>query len=80
MAEGSPVRAVAKEHVEDDPDLDLRAMSWTLKDTRLLNGNKCLNSDIKRDNHRDSLLIDFGCAWTEPHCLIRLASKERVEA
>lgn len=79
MAGGSPARALVKEYVEDDPDPDLRAMTWMLKDIRFLNRNKCLNRDIKRDNYRDGLLVDFGCAWTEPHCLIRLASKERVE-
>ncbi|KAH8751105.1 kinetochore Sim4 complex subunit FTA2-domain-containing protein [Diaporthe sp. PMI_573] len=79
MAEGSPVRALVKEYIEDDPDPDLRAMSWMLKDIGFLNRNKCLNRDIKRDNYRNGLLVDFGCAWTEPHCLIRLASKERVE-
>lgn len=79
MAEGSPVRALVKEYVEDDPDPDLRAMNWMLKDIHFLNRNKCLNRDIKRDNYRDGLLVDFGCAWTEPHCLISLASKERVE-
>lgn len=79
MAQGSPVRALVKEYVEDDPDPDLRAMTWMLKDIRFLNRNKCLNRDIKRENYRNGLLVDFGCAWTEPHCLIRLASKERVE-
>lgn len=78
-AEGSPVRALVKEYVQDDPDPDLRVMSWMLKDIRYLNRNKCINRDIKRDNYRNGVLVDFGCAWTEPHCLIRLASKERVE-
>ncbi|KAH8742484.1 kinetochore Sim4 complex subunit FTA2-domain-containing protein [Diaporthe sp. PMI_573] len=79
MADGSPVRALVKEYIEDDQDPDLRAMSWMLKDIRFLNRNGCLNRDIKRDNYRNGLLVDFGCAWTEPHCLIRLAGKERVE-
>ncbi|KAI7775784.1 hypothetical protein LA080_006369 [Diaporthe eres] len=79
MAEGSPVRALVKEYIERDPDLDLRTMNGMLKDIRFLNRHKCLNRDIKRDNYRDGLLVDFGCAWTEPHCLIRLVSKERVE-
>lgn len=79
MAEGSPVRALVKEYVEDDQDPDLRAMNWMLKDIRFLNRNKCLNRDIKRDNYRDGLLVDFGCAWTEPHCLFRLAGKELVD-
>lgn len=79
IAEGSPVRAIVKEYIEDDPDPDLRAMNWMLKDIGFLNRNKCLNRDIKRENYRDGLLVDLGCAWTEPHCLMRLASKERVE-
>lgn len=79
LAEGSPVRALVKEYLEDDHDPDLRALNWMLKDIHFLNRNKCLNRDIKRDNYRDGLLVDFGCAWTEPHCLISLASKERVE-
>lgn len=79
LAEGSPVRALVKEYIEDDPALDLRTMRWMLKDIKFLNRNKCLNRDIKRDNYRNGLLVDFGCAWTEPHCLIRLASIEQVE-
>ena len=79
MAEGSPVRALVKEYIAHDPDPDLRTMNGMLRDIRFLNRHKCLNRDIKRDNYRDGLLVDFGCAWTEPHCLIRLASKERVE-
>ncbi|KAL2272081.1 hypothetical protein FJTKL_10989, partial [Diaporthe vaccinii] len=72
MAEGSPVRALVKEYIERDLDLDLRTMNGMLKDIWFLNRHKCLNRDIKRDNYRDGLLVDFGCAWTEPHCLIRL--------
>lgn len=79
MAEGSPVRALVKEYIERDPDLDLRTMNGMLKDIRFLNRHKCLNRDIKRDNYRDGLLVDLGCSWTEPHCLIRLVSKERVQ-
>lgn len=79
MAEGSPVRALVKEYIEDDQDPDLRAMNWMLKNIRFLNRNKCLNRDIKRDNYRDGLLVDFGCTWTEPHCLFRLANIEEVE-
>lgn len=79
MAEGSPIRALVKEYVDYDPDPNLRAMSWMLKDIRFLNRHKCFNRDIKRGNYRNGLLVDFGCAWTEPHCLMSLASKERVE-
>ena len=34
MAEGSPVRALVKEYIKDDPDPDLRVMRWMLKDNR----------------------------------------------
>jgi hypothetical protein len=31
------------------------------------------NRDIRRENFREGKLVDFGSAWTEPHCFMHSA-------
>ena len=41
-----------------------------------MNKLKIYNRDIRKDNFKDGKLVDFGSAWTEPHCFMHSADKE----
>ncbi|KAI0193825.1 kinetochore Sim4 complex subunit FTA2-domain-containing protein [Astrocystis sublimbata] len=74
-AEGSPARALVKEYIEEDMDMDekyLKRMRTTIK---WMNRNKVLVNDISPRNFKNGYLLDFGFAWTWPHCLWRNTSR-----
>ncbi|KAK3381760.1 kinetochore Sim4 complex subunit FTA2-domain-containing protein [Podospora didyma] len=75
QAEGSPVRAIVKDFIETAPDhddnsLDLRTLKVILKNVRALNKHGILHRDIRAPNFKAGLLVDFGSAWTKPHCIM----------
>ncbi|KAI0110367.1 kinetochore Sim4 complex subunit FTA2-domain-containing protein [Nemania sp. FL0031] len=79
-AEGSPVRAIVKEFVGGTSSLRLRTCKHMLKSLRLLNEYGLIVRDIKADNYKAGLLIDFGSAWTIPHCILEWAPKHVANA
>ncbi|KAJ3562994.1 hypothetical protein NPX13_g8354 [Xylaria arbuscula] len=79
-AAGSPVRALVKEYIEEDVDLEERALKTMLKGVKLMNRNKILINDVHARNFRAGYLLDFGLSWTQPHCLWNNFSRQRMEA
>ncbi|KAI8955929.1 kinetochore Sim4 complex subunit FTA2-domain-containing protein [Xylaria longipes] len=75
-AEGSPARAIVKEYIEGETIFGLRSCRHMLKSLRLLNEHGILHRDIKGDNYKGGLLIDFGSAWTTPHSIMDAVPKE----
>ncbi|KAI0485624.1 kinetochore Sim4 complex subunit FTA2-domain-containing protein [Xylaria cf. heliscus] len=78
-AEGSPARAIVKEFIETDTIFGLRNCSLMLKNLRLLNEHGILHRDIKGDNYKGGVLIDFGSAWTTPHSIMDAVPEEVAE-
>ncbi|KAI0481583.1 kinetochore Sim4 complex subunit FTA2-domain-containing protein [Xylaria cf. heliscus] len=67
-AEGSPVRAILKDFIPKDSVFDEKLLNRMLKGIRWINKQGVLVGDIHPFNFKDGLLIDFGLAWTKPHC------------
>ena len=71
LAEGSPLRAIVKDFVEaEDDSLDLRTLRDIIKNIRAMNKQGIFHQDIRAANFRAGLLVDFGSAWTKPHCVM----------
>jgi len=78
-AEGSPIRAIVKDYLEEGTATRARSPKMMLKDIRFLNKHKILHRDIKSENYRNGFLVDFGSAWTEPHCIMGTVASDLVE-
>ncbi|KAI1751230.1 kinetochore Sim4 complex subunit FTA2-domain-containing protein [Xylaria castorea] len=78
-AEGSPARCIVKEYIEGETIFGLRNCRHMLKNLRLLNEHGILHRDIKDDNYKGGVLIDFGSAWTTPHSIMDAVPKEVAE-
>ncbi|TGJ86634.1 hypothetical protein E0Z10_g2103 [Xylaria hypoxylon] len=78
-AEGSPARAIVKEYIEGTTTFGLRNCKQMLKSLRLLNKHGILLRDIKEDNYKAGLVVDFGSAWTMPHCIMDAVPEEVAE-
>lgn len=71
LAEGSPARAIVKEYIEKDtPKLGRATLKKILRDIRALNKQGVLYRDVRATNFKAGLMLDFGSAWTEPHCIM----------
>jgi hypothetical protein len=71
LAEGSPVRAIVKDYIGGhDSAFNLPALRTILKNIRALNRQGILHQDIRGSNFKAGLIVDFGSAWTEPHCIM----------
>ncbi|KAK4233947.1 kinetochore Sim4 complex subunit FTA2-domain-containing protein [Achaetomium macrosporum] len=71
--EGSPIRAILKEFIEENestPAMNLKTLKAIRKNIFALNRQGILHRDIRASNFVAGLLVDFGAAWTEPHCII----------
>ncbi|KAI1300815.1 kinetochore Sim4 complex subunit FTA2-domain-containing protein [Xylaria venustula] len=79
-AEGSPGRALVKEYIEEDIDMDERTRKHMLTSIKWLNRNKILVNDIHAGNFKGGYLLDFGLSWTKPHCLWGNTSRQRMRA
>lgn len=82
-----PARAILKEHAPGESSIDDESADQVLRDIRQLNKAKVYNKDIRVEDFKNAKLLDFGSAWTEPHCILdcldkahkRDAKDERVE-
>lgn len=63
---GCRVRAIVKDLASQETGVNGKSL-WRLKEgIKALNRQKIYNKDIRVDNYRDGMLVDFGSAWTEP--------------
>lgn len=68
-----PVRAIVKELASQDSGVNSKNIGKILKNIKQLNKLEIYNRDIRRENFREGKLVDFGSAWTEPHCFMHSA-------
>lgn len=79
--EGSPVRVLVKEYIEDDIVIDVSIFTRILKGIKWLNRHGVLNHDIHLANFKGGLLVDFGSSWTrKPHCLWDNMPQQKLKA
>lgn len=67
----TPLRAIVKQYAGSDPGITNKTLKNTKQLIQRMNKMKIYNRDIRLDNFRNGLLIDFDCSWTEPHCFIQ---------
>ncbi|KAI1171532.1 kinetochore Sim4 complex subunit FTA2-domain-containing protein [Nemania sp. FL0916] len=76
--EGSPVRALVKEYIADDVDMDQKTRKRMLASVKWMNRNNILINDVAERNFKGGYLLDFGLAWTKPHCLWQNLSRAQL--
>lgn len=64
------IRAIVKDLASKDSGVNEKNLTRILRDIKRLNGFRIYNRDVRKDNFRDGRLVDFGSAWTEPHCFM----------
>ncbi|KAI1461492.1 kinetochore Sim4 complex subunit FTA2-domain-containing protein [Annulohypoxylon moriforme] len=79
QAEGSPIRAIVKEYIEEETDFNPQNCKEMLKKLRRLNRWRIFHRDVRAGNYKNGLLIDLGSAWTEPHCIMKAVPKDVAE-
>ncbi|KAI0485997.1 kinetochore Sim4 complex subunit FTA2-domain-containing protein [Xylaria cf. heliscus] len=79
-AEGSPVRALVKEYIEEDVEMDEKTRKHLIAAIKWMNRNQIRIHDIHPGNFKGGYLLDLGLAWTKPHCLWRSVSRQRMPA
>ncbi|KAI1734312.1 kinetochore Sim4 complex subunit FTA2-domain-containing protein [Xylaria scruposa] len=77
-AEGSPARALVKEYIEEDTDINEKTVRRMVATVKWMNRNKILIQDVQLRNFKGGYLLDFGMAWTKPHCLWQNVSREKL--
>ena len=78
-AQREPLRAIVKEFIKDDLPFsakDVKKMLQHLKRLRRLNVHPM---DMKAQNYRAGLLVDFSAAMTKPHYLFKILPPWRVK-
>lgn len=77
-----PIRAIVKDFDASGPGISQTNIKTTLQNIRKLNGLQIYTKDIHIDNFIDGKFVDFGAAWTEPHCYINdtLDAQEACDA
>ncbi|KAI1327694.1 kinetochore Sim4 complex subunit FTA2-domain-containing protein [Xylariaceae sp. FL0255] len=79
-AAGSPVRALVKEYIEEDVELDEKTGKHILAGIKWMHRKNILIHDVCTRNYRAGYLLDFGLSWTKPHCLWQDTPPWRIEA
>ncbi|RWA13485.1 hypothetical protein EKO27_g1629 [Xylaria grammica] len=79
-AEGSPARALVKEYIEEDVEMDEKTRKHILATIKWMNRNKILINDIYPRNFKGGYLLDLGSSWTKPHCLWQNTSRQTLIA
>lgn len=71
-----PVRAIVKKYVSP-PSLDtkVRSVKRMLSDLKTMHRNGLYPIDIRAENYRSGLLVDFGMALTTPSCVLDVVPK-----
>lgn len=83
LAEGDedlPIRALVKQYIPE-PSLDLkkRSVKRMLRHLKIMNQHGLFPIDIRVENYRGGLLVDFGQALTEPSCVLRVVDDDIAE-
>ena len=68
--ESSPVRALVKELKVSDSGINQATLPRILRNLQKVKKKRVHNRDIREDNYKGGLLVDFGSSWTEPHCIL----------
>ena len=61
-------RGIVKKLASNDPGITNRTVGKVRKRLKELNELQIYVRDITKENFRGGKLVDFGTAWTEPHC------------
>ncbi|KAI1124134.1 kinetochore Sim4 complex subunit FTA2-domain-containing protein [Nemania abortiva] len=78
-AEGSPARAIVKDFIATDNVFDKKTLKRMRKGLKWINKHDVLVGDIQTHNYKGGLLVDFGLAWTKPHCRWATLSKHEKD-
>ncbi|KAH9905198.1 kinetochore Sim4 complex subunit FTA2-domain-containing protein [Xylariomycetidae sp. FL2044] len=78
-ATGSPIRAIVKEYIEDETVFKVGNCRKMLAHLRLLKDIGITHRDIREDNYKGGLLVDFGSTYTEPHCIMNIVPLDIAE-
>ena len=71
-----PIRAILKELASDDSGINEDTAYSVLRSIKKLNSLGIYNRDVRADNFRDGLLVDFGRSRTRPHCYLEDRPRE----
>ncbi|KAI9149999.1 hypothetical protein HJFPF1_09749 [Paramyrothecium foliicola] len=78
--EKSPIRALVKKLASPASGVTTRRQAKICMDLLKLNELQIYNRDIRAENYRDGLLVDFGSSITLPHILMdAFGAREREE-
>lgn len=64
-----PIRAIVKKLGSSAPGVTPKRQSKICNALRQLRNHRIYNRDIRAENYRDGLLVDFGYSITEPHII-----------
>lgn len=64
---GYQVRAIVKSLASQNTGVHQDSLGSILKGLKALNRHKIYVMDVRLDNYRDGMIVDFGSSWTEPY-------------
>ncbi|KAK8016218.1 hypothetical protein PG993_014407 [Apiospora rasikravindrae] len=70
LGRGGRVRAIVKDMAPETSGVATRSLTKVLRKVRALNQLDIFNRDIRLENFRGGLLVDFGSSWTKPHIVL----------
>ncbi|KAI0456790.1 kinetochore Sim4 complex subunit FTA2-domain-containing protein [Xylaria acuta] len=79
ITEGSPIRAIVKDYIEDEADFNVANLKRMLRGIKYINKHGVPNMDIHSFNYKAGLLIDFGSSWTKPHCIWDIVPADKAK-
>jgi hypothetical protein len=62
--------------MEGGSGVDKTNIAKILSDIRVLQKIEVYNTDIREENFKDGLLVDFGSSLTEPNCVLRVVPED----
>lgn len=74
---GTPLRALVKEYNPHEPiNPKKRSVKTMLRNLEIMHANGLYPIDIRAENYREGLLVDFGMALTVPSCVLRVVDED----
>jgi len=71
------LRALVKQYNPHEPiNPKKRSVKSMLRNLEIMHDNGLYPIDIRAENYREGLLVDFGMALTEPSCVLRIADED----
>ena len=76
-----PIRGLVKKFIPTEEPIDIKQRSITrmVRDLRTLHRIGVYSRDVSPRNYRGGLIVDFGNAYTEPSCALRVLPKWLVD-